>query len=163
MIYSRLLIARQLLREDGVNFISIDDNEVHHLRKLCDEVFGEENLVANFIWQHRKSSQNDVDVSLSHNYTLTYAKQRDIFKLKPLGINEEKFSNPDNDRNGDWVADPMDAPNIRENLSYEIVNTNTNEVFLPPNGRHWRFTKEKYEEALKEGRIIFGKTGKSKP
>lgn len=163
MMMPRLYLAKNLLRQDGVIFVSIDDNEVHNLRLLMNEILGEENFVANFIWQHRKSSQNDVDVSLSHNYTLAFAKNRDIFKLNSLTINEDKFTNQDNDVNGDWVADPMDAPGIRENLSYKITNPNTAEIFLPPNGRHWRFTKEKYEEAVKQGRIVFGKTGKSKP
>ena len=80
-IYPRLLLARELLRDDGVIFISIDDNEQANLKLLCDEVFGEMNFVANFIWQHRKSSQNDIDVSLSHNYKITFAKNREIFKL----------------------------------------------------------------------------------
>ena len=71
------------------------------------------NFVASFIWQHRKSSQNDIDVSLSHNYKITFAKNREIFKLNPLGIDVSKFSNPDNDPRGDWSADPFDAPNIR--------------------------------------------------
>lgn len=163
MMFSRLLIARQLLRDDGVIFISIDDNEQANLKKLCDEVFGEDNFVANFIWQHRKSSQNDVDVSLSHNYTFCYAKNRSEFALNPLKIDDEKFSNPDNDYRGDWVADPLDAPNIRPNLTYPITNPNTGEQHLPPSGRHWRFSQEKFASALRENRIIFGKTGKSRP
>ena len=116
-IYPRLLLARELLRDDGVIFISIDDNEQANLKLLCDEVFGEMNFVASFIWQHRKSSQNDIDVSLSHNYKITFAKNREIFKLNPLGIDVSKFSNPDNDPRGDWSADPFDAPNIRPNLT----------------------------------------------
>lgn len=163
MMTPRLKLLRELLADDGVIFIHIDDNEVHHLRMAMDEVFGVDNFVADFIWNHRKSSQNDIDVSLSHNYTLCFAKDRSKFKLNPMGIDESKFSNPDDDPRGDWVADPMDAPGIRENLSYKIVNPNTKKFFLPPEGRHWRFTKEKFEEALNGNRIVFGKTGKSKP
>ena len=162
-IYPRLLLARELLRDDGVIFISIDDNEQANLKLLCDEVFGEMNFVASFIWQHRKSSQNDIDVSLSHNYKITFAKNREIFKLNPLGIDVSKFSNPDNDPRGDWSADPFDAPNIRPNLTYPITNPNTKQKFLPPEGRCWRMTKQKFEEALKDNRIIFGKTGNTKP
>ena len=121
------------------------------------------NFVASFIWQHRKSSQNDIDVSLSHNYKITFAKNREIFKLNPLGIDVSKFSNPDNDPRGDWSADPFDAPNIRPNLTYPITNPNTKQKFLPPEGRCWRMTKQKFEEALKDNRIIFGKTGNTKP
>ncbi len=163
MMMSRLKLLRELLSEDGAIFISCDDNEEHRLRVLLDEIFGENNFKANFIWNHRKSSQNDIDVSLSHNYTICYAKNIEQFKLNPLGIDDDKFSNPDNDPKGDWVADPMDAPGIRENLSYEIINPNTREIYLPPKDRHWRFTKEKFEEALFGNRIVFGKTGKSKP
>jgi adenine-specific DNA-methyltransferase len=163
MMYPRLKLARNLLKDDGVIFISIDDNEQANLKRLCDEVFGEDNFVASFIWQHRKSSQNDVDVSLSHNYTVCFAKNRTIFKLLALGIDEAKFSNPDNDPRGDWVADPLDAPNIRENLTYPITNPNTGVQHLPPSGRHWRFSPEKFANALNEKRIIFGKSGKSRP
>jgi len=160
---NRLEVAKDLLRDDGVIFINIDDNEDAYLKILIYEIFGKQNFVADFIWNHRKSSQNDIDVSLSHNYTITFAKNRSRFRLNPLGIDESKFLNPDNDPRGDWVADPFDAPNIRQNLTYPITNPNTGEEFLPPQGRHWRMTQEKFEEALKNNRIIFGKTGKTKP
>jgi len=163
MMYPRLYLARNLLRDDGAIFISIDDNEVAQLKMLCDEVFGEENFVAQFIWEHRKSGQNDADVSLAHNYKLVYSKDRTILSMNPLATDTSKFSNPDNDPLGPWVADPMDAPNIRENLSYAIKNPETGKIHLPPQGRHWRFSKEKFEEALAQGRIIFGKNGNSKP
>ncbi|NOT81882.1 MAG: site-specific DNA-methyltransferase [Gallionella sp.] len=162
-MYRRLTLAKDLLSDEGVIFVSIDDNEMLHLGLLMNQVFGENNFVADFIWHHRKSSQNDIDVSLSHNYTFCFAKNRNNFKLNSLPIDDSKFSNPDNDFRGDWVADPMDAPNIRLNLMYPITNPNTGVVYLPPNGRHWRFTKEKFEEALNDARIVFGKTGKSKP
>lgn len=160
---NRLEVAKELLSDDGVIFITCDDNESGYLRVLLDEIFKRENFVANFIWKHRKSSQNDIDVSLSHNYNYCYAKNRNHFKLNSLDAKTEKFTNPDNDIRGAWVADPFDAPNIRQNLSYEIINPNTGEVYFPPSGRHWRFSKEKYIEALNENRIIFGKTGKSRP
>ena len=163
MMYPRLKLLHKLLAKDGAIFISIDDNEQANLKLILDEIFGSKNFVANFIWHHRKSSQNDTDVSLSHNYTFCFSKNRSFFRINPLSIVEKKFSNPDNDPLGAWVADPMDAPNIRTNLEYEIINPNTNSVFLPPKGRHWRFTKEKYDEAFRTNRIIFGKTGKTKP
>jgi adenine-specific DNA-methyltransferase len=163
MMRDRLVILRDLLKEDGIIFVQCDDNEQAYLKVLMDEVFGRENFVADFIWNHRKSSQNDTDVSLSHNYTFTFAKNRNQFKLNPMGIDDSKFFNPDNDPRGEWVADPFDAPNIRPNLTYIITNPNTGEEFLPPNGRCWRTTKEKFEEYLKDNRILYGKTGKSKP
>ncbi len=163
MMWPRLHLLRELLAEDGVIFISIDDNEQHRLRLVMDEIFGEENFVANFIWHHRKSSQNDIDVSLSHNYLLAYALEKSCFSFNTLDIDESRFANPDNDPRGSWVADPMDAPNIRENLTYPIKNPNTGKIYMPPNGRCWRFSKEKFAEALQDNRIVFGKTGKSKP
>lgn len=163
MMYPRLKLARNLLTDDGVIFMSIDDNEAANLMKLCDEVFGEGNFVADFIWNHRKSSQNDTDVSLSHNYTLAYAKNRSIFKLNPLGIDADRFTNLDNDPRGPWVADPFDAPNVRPNLTYPIRNPATGEDHMPPAGRCWRFSRDRFEEALADGRIVFGKTGRGRP
>ena len=163
MMYPRLFLARNLLRQDGVIFVSIDDNEVHNLRLMMNEIFGEENFVADFIWKHRKSSQNDTDVSLSHNYTLCYARRRNDFGIVPLSVDESKFSNPDKDPRGAWIADPFDAPNIRENLTYPIVNPVTGEQCLPPGGRHWRFSKEKFASALADNRVVWGKNGKSRP
>ena len=163
MMYPRLNILKELLSDDGVIFASIDDNEQHRLRMVMDEIFGEKNLVAGFIWHHRKSGQNDIDISLSHNYIICYANQREKFSLNTVEVDESKFSNLDNDPRGAWVADPMDAPNVRENLSYEIINPNTGKSYFPPTGRRWRFSKEKFEEAFKDNRIVFGKTGKSKP
>ena len=163
MMWPRLNLLHDLLSDDGVIFISIDDNEVHRLRMLMDEIFGKGNFVANIVWHHRKSSQNDIDISLSHNHILCYALNKSSFSFNAIDIDESKFSNPDKDPRGPWVADPMDAPHIRENLTYEIINPNTGKVYLPPSGRHWRFSKEKYDIALTEKRIIFGKRGTAKP
>lgn len=181
MIYSRLLVARTLLANDGVIFISIDDNEVHHLRKICDEVFGAGNLVAEIPWQSRASIQNDTDFSVNHEYILVYARNRrlenrrlkennkavwynrDTFVCSPLPLDPSKFDNPDNDPRGPWKADPFDAPNIRPNLTYPIINPNTGEQHLPPRGRHWRTDSYKYASALEDGRIVFGKTGEGRP
>ena len=163
MMMPRLKLLHELLAEDGVIFVFIDDNELHRLRMLMDDIFGEDNFIADFIWHHRKSSQNDIDISLSHNYILSYAKHKDSFAFNSLRVDESKFTNPDNDPRGPWVADPMDAPNIRPNLTYPIVNPNTKKTYMPPAGRCWRFGPEKYESALKDNRIVFGKLGKTKP
>ena len=163
MMWPRLHLLKELLADDGVIFVSIDDNEYQHLRMLMDEIFGDENFTANIIWHHRKSSQNDIDVSLSHNYILCYARDRSLFSFNAGDVDESRFSNPDNDPRGPWVADPMDAPNVRENLTYEILNPNTGAVYLPPVGRCWRFSKERFDDALNENRIIFGRTGKARP
>ena len=163
MMWPRLQLLRELLSEDGAIFVSIDDNEQHHLRMIMDEIFGETNFVANFVWHHRKSSQNDIDVSLSHNHVVCYAFDGKLFQFNAGDIDESRFSNPDNDPRGDWVADPMDAPNVRENLTYEIVNPNTGAVYLPPTGRCWRFSMEKFQEALRDDRVLFGRTGRTRP
>ena len=181
MIFSRLLIAKNFLSDDGVIFISIDDHEQANLKKICDEIFGEKNFVTTFPWQSRQSLQNDTDLSVNHEYILAYAKNRRAsdrrlkpsnadrwysikeFAFNPLPIDETKFSNPDDDPRGAWKADPFDAPNIRPNLTYPITNPNTGKDFLPPSGRCWRTTREKFYELLADGRIVFGKSGKTKP
>ena len=181
MMYPRLQLARNLLTDDGVIFISIDDNEVHNLRKICDEVFGDINFVMQFPWQSRQSIQNDTDISNNHEYIITYAKKRrlenrrlketnvekwhekDSFVFLPIDIDKDSFDNPDNDPRGLWKADPFDAPNIRPNLTYVIKNPNTGDEFLPPNGRHWRTEEKTFFKYLEDNRIMFGKSGNSKP
>lgn len=161
----RLKIAKRLLSDNGIIYISIDDNENAQLKLLCDEIIGERNLISDIIWQSRKSVSNDTFVSLNHNYTLVYAK--DITRLNKndfrLPAKLEKFSNPDNDKRGPWSADPFDAPQVRKNLEYPIKNINTGEIYLPAKGRHWRTTEEEYNRLLADNRIVFGKNGKSKP
>lgn len=181
MMYPRLFLARNLLRDDGIMFISIDDSEVDNLKKICNEIFGEENFTAQFVWQSRQSMQNDTDISVNHQYIIGYARNRrqqerrlkpnnknhwfnlDSFAAYPLSTDKNKFSNPDNDLRGPWKADPFDAPGIRENLEYEIVNPKTKEKHLPPVGRHWRTEETKYLEYSNDKRIVFGKTGQSRP
>ena len=163
MMWPRLQLLKQLLADDGVIFVTIDDNEQQHLRMLMDEIFGENNFTASIIWHHRKSSQNDIDVSLSHNYILCYALDRSSFSFNAGDVDESRFSNPDDDPHGPWVADPMDAPAVRENLTYEIANPTTGSVYLPPEGRHWRFTEQRFNEALEDNRIVFGRSGNARP
>lgn len=181
MIYPRLKLAKDLLTDDGVIFISIDDNEIDNLKKICNEVFGEANLVAEIPWQSRASIQNDTDFSVNHEYICVYAKNRrqenrrlkesnysewhkkDSFVCKPLPLDKSKFDNPDNDPRGLWKADPFDAPNVRPNLTYPVVNPNTGEEHLPPRGRHWRFLPAKFSSALKDNRIVWTNNGLGRP
>jgi len=166
----RLNLANELLKKTGVIFISIDDNEFAQLKLLCDTIFGSDNFIQDVIWNSRKSVSNDAIISLNHNHTLIFAKHKatireeakkhQMFKIQ---INEGKFDNPDNDPLGKWVADPFDAPNLRPNLTYKIINPNTGDEFWPPKGRCWRTTSTEYYKFLKDGKIIFGKTGKTKP
>ena len=166
-MYPRLKLAKQLLKDSGVIFISIDDNELSNLREICDEIFGESNFISNIIWNSRKSVSNDAVVSLNHNSLLVYTRQirafnnnKSNFKLR---INDKGFTNPDNDKRGPWRADPFDSPGIRPNLTFKIINPNTGEAFLPPNGRCWRTGPAEYKKLLNENRIVFGKYGKTKP
>lgn len=181
MLYPRIKLSKSLLRDDGVIFISIDDNEIDNLKKICNEIFGEVNLVAEIPWQSRASIQNDTDFSVNHEYICVYAKNRrqenrrlkesnysewhkkDSFVCKPLPLDKNKFDNPDNDPRGLWKADPFDAPNVRPNLTYPVVNPNTGEEHLPPRGRHWRFLPEKFSSALEDNRIVWTNNGLGRP
>lgn len=181
MMYPRLKLAKDLLSDDGVIFISIDENEVRNLMEICNEIFGENNLVADIPWQSRASIQNDTDFSINHEYIIVYAKirrtvnrrlkennykewiKRDSFVCKPLPLDKSNFDNPDNDPRGLWKADPFDAPNIRPNLTYEIINPNTGAKHLPPRGRCWRTDAFKFANALKDNRIVFGSNGNGRP
>lgn len=181
MMYPRLLLAKDLLSDDGVIFISIDDNEIDSLKNICNEIFGQSNMVAEIPWQSRASVQNDTDFSVNHEYICVYAKRRrqenrrlkesnykewhnkDSFVCKPLPLDRSKFDNPDNDPRGLWKADPFDAPNVRPNLTYIVTNPQTGEQHLPPRGRHWRISQDKFSSALNAGRIIFGKNGTGRP
>lgn len=163
MMYPRLELLRELLSEDGSIWVTIDDNESHYLKVIMDEIFGRKNFFTNICWNSRKSKQNDAKISLSHNHIVVFSKSADEFQPNKFVIDSSKFSNPDNDPKGDWVADPFDAPEIRTNLMYPIINPNTGESFVPAKGRHWRTTEVEFKRYFLEGRIVFGKTGKSKP
>jgi len=181
MIYPRLRVAKDLLTDDGVIFISIDDNEVENLRKVCDEVFGIQNCVAVIPWQSRSSIQNDTDFSVNHEYICVYARNRrqenrrlreknarewhnrDSFVCRPLPLDKSKFENLDNDPRGPWKADPFDAPHIRPNLTYPITNPNTGSQHLPPRGRCWRISLEKFANALADNRIVWTNNGQGRP
>ena len=164
MMYSRLLVARQLLREDGVIFISIDDNEVHHLRKLCDEVFGEENFVSEIIWERAFAPVNlKKHFSTSHDYILCYAKA--LTQLENQGLkrrDDSRYSNPDDDPRGVWASSDMTVgPAIPEKI-YEII-TPSGRALLPTSGRCWLYTKPRFEEMVSDNRIYFGEHGNNTP
>lgn len=180
-MHKRLIIAKKLLKDNGVIFINIDDNEFAQLKLLCDDIFGEDNFISCFPWHNRTSIQNDTDISINHEYIIVYAKKRRItnrrlkssnkdiwyelndFVIQPKETDSSKYSNPDNDPRGIWKADPFDAPNVRPNLTYEIENPITGVKYLPPKGRCWRTEPEKYKQLLEDKRIVFGKNGTSKP
>lgn len=166
MMYPRLRLARNLLSDDGVIFISIDDNEVHNLRKICDEVFGEDNFIAQVIWERAFSPVNlKKHFSESHDYILSFAKNIDFLVCNGLPRSEEadnRYSNPDNDPRGKWAsADLSVGPAIQSNI-YEIT-TPSGRVVLPPSGYSWRLSKERFIEFLNDNRIWFGEEGNGVP
>ncbi len=158
----RLELLRDLLREDGSIWITIDDNEAHYLKVLCDEIFGRNNFVASFVWQKSLTRRNDARVaSVAHDYVLTYAKNISTFALNRLEADEKQrktYTNKDNDPRGDWLSIPFHAPNIRPNLTYPII-TPGGKTLMPPDGRCWSTTKEKFDELVADNRIYFGKDG----
>ena len=166
MMYSRLLVARQLLREDGVIFISIDDNEVHHLRKLCDDVFGEDNFIANIIWEKKFSPQNDAKwFSQSHDFIICIGKNKSKWFPNLLERREElnqRYKNLDNDTRGDWTSGDLLRKDFQQSGSY-VITAPSGKKHKPPTGRSWRFSEDKFSELLGENRIWFGESGENVP
>lgn len=166
MMYSRLLVARQLLREDGVIFISIDDNEVHHLRKLCDEVFGESNFMANIVWQKKYAATNDAKgFSPMHDHIIVYRKSVEFERnLLERTVEQNKpYVNDDNDGKGLWRSDNLLVKSFSQSGVFPIKNPNTNFEYFPPEGSSWRGSKDTLKRWLDENRIFFGKDGKGAP
>lgn len=156
MMYPRLRLARNLMTDDGVIFISIDDNEVHNLRKLCDEIFGEDNFIANIIWQHSIQPKGySGKFSVHHNYTLCFQKSS-LFELNSLERTDEhnkSYSNPDNDPKGLWRSGDVRNALYRPNLIYDIV-TPSGKIISPfKNG--WRWSKETIKNKIDTGEIVF--------
>lgn len=166
MIYPRLKVARDLLTEDGVIFISIDDNEQDNLRKVCDEVFGGRNFIAQLIWERAFAPKNDAKyVSNSHDYVVVYAKNIDNFKIGRLPRTEEadaRYSNPDNDPRGVWQSDNLTVKSYTASCDYPIT-TPSGRVVEPPAGRCWRLSAKAFAERLADNRIWFGSDGNGVP
>ncbi len=167
MMYPRLYLAKNLLRDDGVIFISIDDNEQAHLRQLCDQIFGEENFVGDVIWNSTQSVTNTALISVSHTYNLIYAKNLDYFTQNRhhfrLPEDGSGFGNPDGDPRGPWKADPFQVGGWRPNQQYEIKNPKTDEIFTPNPGCSWKNDYVKFQTLLADNRIVFGESGEAGP
>jgi adenine-specific DNA-methyltransferase len=167
MMWPRLALARNLLRDDGALFMTIDDNEVHNLRCVADLVFGEENFVATCVWQKRYSRENRGAIGDAHDFLLVYARNAEQFQEMRglIPMNEEQasvYKNPNNDPKGRWRPVPMTAQGFRPNQMYEIV-TLSGARHRPPEGRCWSMTEPEYLRLKDEGRIYFGKDGSAQP
>ncbi len=167
MMYPRLFIARNLLRNDGVIIVSIDDNEVHNLRLILNEIFGEENFIADVIWNSTKSVTNTAIVSVAHTHNLVYLKNKEYFVVHRtefrLPESGKGFSNPDYDLRGPWKADPFQVGGWRPNQQYEVKNPKTGKIYKPNPGCSWKNDYKKFQELLKDNRIVFGVTGEAGP
>ena len=166
-MYQRLTLAKDLLRQDGVIFISIDDNEAASLRMLMNKVFGENSFVANCIWQKRYSRENRGSIGDAHEYILIYATDPSVFqdscgRIPPTEEQSKVYKNSNNDPLGRWRAIPMTAQGFRPNQMYEIVTPNGTS-HRPPEGRCWGMTEAPFLKLRKEGRIWFGKDGGAQP
>ena len=167
MIYPRLMVARSLLTEDGVIFISIDDNEVRNLRNICDEVFGEANFVTQIIWQKIHSTKNDARYfSENHEYALVYAKNKENYKVELLPRTEEmnqRYKNPDNDPRGPWQSGDLVASGERSNGHYLITSPKSGKTFDVPQGKHWVYSEKNLQQLVLDNQIWFGEDGNSFP
>jgi adenine-specific DNA-methyltransferase len=167
MIYPRLMLARNLLRDDGVIFISISDAEFNTLKSILDELFNSNNYCGDILWNSTKSITNTALISVSHTYNLVYFKNsqyfiehREKFRLPDDGSG---FDNPDNDPRGAWKADPFQVGGWRPNQQYTIINPSTGIEYKPNSGCSWKNDYNKFQELLADNRIVFGKTGDSGP
>lgn len=158
MIFPRLVLAKNLLTEDGTILISIDESEKANMQLLCNELFGEGNFVGCFVWVNRSTSNDSANLfTANHEYILLYAK--DIHKMKLLGEAKDlsHYSNPDHDPNGDWMPDNPSAASGNFNSRFPIINPFTTEQYLPPVGRYWAFSEQRVSEWTKSGKLVFSK------
>lgn len=158
MMYPRLKVARDLLTDDGVIFISIDDNEVENLRKICDEIFGEQNFIAQLIWRRRVASALSSDnVSLDHEYVLCFQKSKcNVFR--GLAKDYSNYKNPDNDPRGPWIADNLTVgmtASMRPNQAYDLIDPKTQKVYPYNPNRVWAFIPESMAQLIADNRVIF--------
>ena len=166
LMYSRLVLARNLLSDTGEIFISIDENEVHNMRKLCDEVFGEANFISQLGWQKVYSPKNQARYfSNDYEFVLCYCKNINSFILRELPRTEAmnaRYKNPDNDPRGDWKPGDCVGNGIRKNGYYDVTGP-TGKVFNVPEGKHWVYAPETMKKLIEENRIWWGKDGNSFP
>lgn len=166
MMYPRLKLLKELLSDDGIIFISIDDDEHNNLETILKEIFGEENFIANIVWQKVYSPKNQSKrISIDHEYVVSYAKniENAHFNLLPRTEKMDKaYKNPDNDPRGDWKPGDLIANEERTNGHYEVTSP-SGKVFNSPSGKHWAVSETKMQELIKDNRVWFGKNGDAIP
>jgi adenine-specific DNA-methyltransferase len=168
LMRDRLEILRRLLSQDGSLWITIDDNEAHYLKVMCDEIFGRSNFVSSFAWEKDQGRRGDTDISSAHDHVLLYARERDIWRKKRNLIprtegQEARYRNPDDDPRGRWLqGDNGTAKSGSEGARFPITLPSGRTV-TPPSGNYWRFSRENFEQARAEGRVHFGNRGDSMP
>ena len=166
MIYPRIKLAKDLLSDDGVIFISMDENEIENLKKVCNEIFGEQNYVQEIIWHKKFSPQNDAKYfSLNHESILCYAKNKPNFNRNLLPATEEmtkRYKNPDNDPRGPWTSGDCTIGRVTEKDYYPITTPSGREVY-PSNGNVWRFSRDTFKRLIDDNRIWFGENGDNMP
>ncbi|WP_066638626.1 site-specific DNA-methyltransferase [Desulfolucanica intricata] len=167
MMYPRLFLARNLLRKDGVIFVSIDDHEVHNLRLLMNEIFGEENFVATVIWQKVFSPKNTARLfSVDHDFIIIYARNAQIWSpnlLPRTAEMEARYNNPDNDPRGPWTSSDLCARNYYSEGTYSVTCPSGRIIAGPPKGTYWRVSKDKFKQLDADGRIFWGPEGNNMP
>jgi adenine-specific DNA-methyltransferase len=169
MMYPRLFLARNLLKDDGVIFVSIDDHEVHNLRLLMNEVFGEENFVATFIWEKRTTKENRRVFSFNHDFIVCYARIKELFETSRglLPMTEEgrkRYKNPDNDPRGDWQSVSLNAmAGHATPAQFYTITTPGGRKLDPPPGRCWSVTQSELQRLIADNRVWFGKDGNNVP
>ncbi|WP_173849350.1 site-specific DNA-methyltransferase [Prevotella sp. P5-126] len=167
MIYPRLKVAKDLLSEDGVIFISIDDCEQRNMRILCDEIFGESNFVTQIVWQKIHSIKNDARFfSENHEYALIYARNKEKYKVELLPRTaemNERYKNPDNDPRGPWQSGDLVASGERSNGHFIIISPKSGKTFDVPQGKHWVYSESNLKKLVEDNQIWFGEDGNSFP
>lgn len=167
MMYSRLKLARNLLSDDGAIFISIDDHEVDNLRKVCDEIFGSANFIAQVIWHKMDSPKNSAKYfSEDHDYIVVYVKDSEVWRPNLLPRSKEmesRYKNPDSDPRGPWLLGDLAARNAYSLGVYPITTPSGKVIDGPPAGSYWRISKDKFEELDRDGRIWWGENGSNRP
>ena len=168
LMRDRLEIIRRLLANDGSLWITIDDNEAHYLKVVCDEVFGRSSFVATFAWEKDKGRRNDTDISSAHDHVLLYATNREIWRQirNPLPRTEEqkaRYRNPDNDPRGPWLQGDNGTAKSGSHSARFPISLPSGRVVVPPSGNFWRFSIANFDQARAEGRVYFGAKGDGLP